>query len=153
MKKFGIYYVVHIILNVLLLIGFSSNINIHFLSVVPLFVIALMAIQAKLFVADNNSIESTAFSAGDTVRLTNAEQNTMYVYLKQSFLILLPFEFPFVFFLPSYAKLLSLILYAFAYILGGIIFKIKFGKAIQDRIKSEKKELQDQKEQEELGQK
>ena len=112
-----------------------------------------MSFQTTLFKVDtkNNTVGDTAYSVGDTVRLTEEEQTLQYAYLKHSFLLCIPLELPLIFFLPSYWKLIGIIPYILAYIIGGIVFKVKNGKAIRDRTDREKKELEDQMRMEELG--
>ena len=153
MKKLSIYYGCHVIINTVLLCAFYSLIKIHVLSLLPIFLIALMSFQTTLFKVDtkNNTVGDTAYSVGDTVRLTEEEQTLQYAYLKHSFLLCIPLELPLIFFLPSYWKLIGIIPYILAYIIGGIVFKVKNGKAIRYRTDREKKELEDQMRREELG--
>ncbi len=153
MKKLGIYYGFHLVINVALLIVLSSYTKLHILSVLPIFLIALMFFQITLFKVNtkNDTIGDTAYSVGNSIRLTEEEQKCQYSYLKHSFLFCIPFEIPFIFFLSSYWKLLGIIPYALAYMIGGIVFKIKKGKEIQCRINKEKKELEEQLRREEMG--
>lgn len=153
MKKFSIYYIVHIVINIVLLFAFRTNITIDFLSVVPVFLIVLMLIQAPMFKVDmhRNSIGDTAYSTGNTVRLTDDELEKQYEYTRYSFYGLIPFVFPFIFLFSSYAKLCSIIPYIIAYVVGNVIFKVKYGKAIKARLESEKEELRKQIQNEELG--
>ena len=55
--------------------------------------------------------------------------------------------------MPSYWKILGILLYFLAHIIGGIVFKVKNENAIQARMNSEKKELEEQMRREELGMK
>ena len=153
MKKLCIYYGCHIAVNIALLIVFSAYIELHILSVLPVFLIALMFFQTTLFKANSNNdaVGDTAYSVGNTVRLTEEEQECQYSYLRNSFLFCVPFEIPLIFFLSSHWKFLGLIPYVFAYIIGGIVFKLKKGKDIKDRIIKEKKELEEQIIREETG--
>ena len=153
MKKLSIYYGCHIVLNIVLLLIFTEHINLHILSVIPAFLIILMFFQATLFKANakNDAIGDTAYSVGNTVRLTEEEQECQYSYLRHSFLFCIPFEIPLLFFLSSYWKFLALIPYILAYIIGSIVFKLKKGKDIQYRIIKEKKELEEQIRREEMG--
>ena len=154
MKK-SIYYIVHLVVNLVLLVAFRANIIVDFLSVVPVFLIVLMLIQAPMFKVDihRNSLGDTAYSTGNTVRLTDDELEKQYKYTRYSFYGLIPFVFPFIFFFSSYAKLCSIIPYILAYIVGNVIFKVKYGKAIKARLESEKEELRKQIQNEELGKK
>lgn len=153
MKKLSIYYLIHIIINILMLIFFSEFVNIHLLSVLPIFLMCLMIFQTTLFKRDNQRTTTgdTSYSVGNTVRLTDEELNYQNLFLRHSFLVCLPFEIPMIFFLSSYLKLLCVLPYICAYIIGGVVFKVKFGKEIQSRIEDEKKELEEQKKREELG--
>ena len=153
MKKLSIYYGCHIAINIVLLLAFSSYVNIHLLSLLPIFLIALMLFQITLFKLDtkNDTVGDTAYSVGNTVRLTEKEQACQYSYLKHSFLLCITFEFPLIFFLPSYWKLVGIVPYILAYIIGGVVFKVMHGKAIQERINREEKELEEQIQREELG--
>ena len=153
MKKLSIYYGVHAFINIVLLLVFHSDIKPHFMSLLPIFLIALMLFQTTLFKMDakNDTIGDTAYSVGNTVRLTDQEQALQYSYLKHSFLLCVPFEIPLIFFLSSYWKLIGIIPYILAYIIGGIVFKIKNGKAIQERMNREEKELEKQIQREEMG--
>ncbi|MBQ1262420.1 MAG: hypothetical protein IIY01_05755, partial [Clostridia bacterium] len=109
--------------------------------------------QATLFKtnAKNDTIGDTAYSVGNTVRLTEEEQECQYSYLRHSFLFCVPFEIPLIFFLSSYWKLFGIIPYILAYIIGSIVFKLKKGQEIQNRIIKEKKELEEQIKREETG--
>ena len=153
MKKISIYYIVHTVINMTLLIAFRANIIVDFLSVVPVFLIVLMLIQAPMFKVDihRNSLGDTAYSTGNTVRLTDDELEKQYKYTRYSFYGLIPFVFPFIFFFSSYAKLCSIIPYILAYIVGNVIFKFKYGKTIKARLELEKEELRKQLQNEELG--
>ena len=153
MKKLSIYYGCHIVVNIALLIIFSAYVELHLLSVLPVFLIVLMLFQATLFKtnAKNDTIGDTAYSVGNTVRLTEEEQECQYSYLRHSFLFCVPFEIPLIFFLPSYWKLFGIIPYILAYIIGSIVFKLKKGQGIQNRIIKEKKELEEQIRLEEMG--
>ena len=153
MKKLSIYYGFHFVVNIVLLIILSAYIELHILSVLPVFLIILMFFQTTLFKVNlkNDAIGDTSYSVGNTVRLTEEEQKCQYSYLKHSFLFCIPFEIPLIFFLPSYWKLFGIIPYIFAYIIGGIVFKLKKGKEIQNRIIREKKELDEQIQREEMG--
>lgn len=150
-----IYYGCHIILNIAFLSVFSSNIQFHVLSLVPIFLIALMLFQISFFEEnmENDSDGDTAYSVGNTIKFTKEEQACQLAYLKYSFLICVPFEFPLIYFMSSYWKILGVLLYFLAHIIGGVVFKVKYGKAIRERINMEKKDLEEQMRREELGMK
>ncbi len=152
MKRLRIYYGCHIVINIVLLLVFSKHISLHILSLLPIFFVVLMLLQATLFKSDiKDTVGDTAYSVGNTVRLTDEEEDFQYTYLKNSFLVCIPFEIPLIFFLPSYWKFLGIVPYILAYIFGGVVFKVKKGKEIQDRMVKEKKELEEQTRREEMG--
>ncbi|MBQ2719034.1 MAG: hypothetical protein IJF73_03090 [Clostridia bacterium] len=153
MKKLTVYYGAHIAINMVSLVAFPLYIQVHSLSLVPIFLIALMLFQIMLFKEDTrkNDISETAYPVGKMIRLTEEEQACQYVYLKHSFLLCIPFELPLIFFLSSYWKLIGLAPYILAYIIGGVLFRSKKGKEIQERINKEKKELEEQIRREQLG--
>ena len=152
MKK-SIYYIVHLVVNLVLLVAFRSNIVIDFMSGVPVFLIALMLIQAPLIRVDmhRTSLGDTQYSAVNMVRLTDDELEKQYKYTRYAFYGLIPFVFPFIFFFSSYAKLCSIIPYILAYVVGNVIFRFKYGKTIKARLEAEKEELRKQIQNEELG--
>ena len=152
MKK-SLYYIVHLVVNLVLLVAFRANIVIDFLSGVPVFLIALMLIQAPLFRVDihRTSLGDTQYSAVNMVRLTDDELEKQYRYTRYAFYGLIPFVFPFIFFFSSYAKLCSIIPYMLAYVVGNVIFRFKYGKTIKARLEAEKEELRKQIQNEELG--
>ncbi len=153
MKKLTIYYCAHIAINTVLLIAFYSHINFHVLSLIPIFLVALMLFQTTFFKIDSkkDSCGDTAYSVGNGVRLTEQEQAYQYAYLKHSFLLCIPFEWPLIFFFASYWKLIGIVPYILAYVIGAVVFKVKNGKAIQARINREKKELEEQMKREKMG--
>ena len=153
MRKLGLYYLFHIILNATFLILFSSHAKFQIFSLIPAFLIILMLFQTTLFKsnAQSGTIENTTYSVGNTIKLTPKEQESQYSYLRHSFLLCIPFELPLIFFLDSYWKLIGVLPYIFSYIIGGVVFKIKNGAEIKNRIDLEKKELEEQIKREEMG--
>ena len=133
MKKIGLYYATHAVINAVLLIAFHNSIAFHYLSLAPLVLIAIMLFNLLLF--KEKSEETTYY--GDTAysesaaRLSFKEQREANAYFRLSFLLMIPFEIPFVFFLPSYFKLFSLIPCILAYVLGGVITRQKMGKRVE----------------------
>lgn len=153
MKKFVFYYSVHFILNAVLLVVFHSSVSLDMMAVLPAFVFTLMILQAGLFKScgSDGTLTDTAYSVGDTVRLTNEEQSNLYAYLRHSFLAFAPFLLPIVLFLPSYWKFVAFVPYVLSYLVGAICFKVLAGKAIRERAKTEERELKEQIKKEELG--
>ena len=153
MRKLGLYYLFHVILNATLLILFSTHAKFQIFSLIPAFLIILMLFQITLFKsnAQSGTIENTTYSVGNTIKLTPKEQESQYSYLRHSFLLCIPFELPLIFFLDSYWKLVGVLPYIFSYIIGGVVFKIKNGAEIKNRIDLEKKRLEEQIKREEMG--
>jgi len=143
-KKLGFYYIAHLIINILLLVFLWDKVNIDLLSLLPIFIIAFMGLQIFVFKSfQQDSGADSAYPIANTASLTENEQSNLYSCITLSFFILLPFEIPFIFFF-AYAKFFSAIPYAFAFILGRIIFRIKYEKAVEIRLENEKKELTEQ---------
>ena len=153
MKKFGVYYLIHTILNIALLIFFSSSINLQLMSILPAFLFAMMLMQACLLKSSSNDVSEpdTAFSVSDTVRLTNDEQEKLYSFLKHSFLTFAPLQIPIIFFLPIYWKFIAILPYFLAHTVGSVCFRVNMGKSIKDRINAEESELNEQIKKEEIG--
>ena len=151
MKKLIVYYIAQIIANIALIVIFYSKLIVHTFSIVPILLIGLMLTQRSLLKINKNDCGDTAYSAGDVVRLTDGEREKKCSIFRHSFLFFIPFELPFIFLLPSYLKLLCLIPFVLAYVVGGVVFKIKYGKQIQDRLNKEYRELEEQKQREEMG--
>ena len=147
MKKLSIYYGCHLAIDLILLIVFNNYINLHILSLLPIFFVVLMIIQ--ILVLKDDTASDTTYSVG--VGLTKQEETCQRSYLRHAFLLSIPFEFPLVLFLPSYLKLICIVPYILSYILGSIVFRFKMSKQIQDRMDREKNELEEQKRREELG--
>ena len=153
MKKIGLYYTIHALINAVLLIVFHNHIILHYLSVAPIVLIVMMLFNQLFFkerTEEKTYYGDTAYSPSET-RLSFEEQKEANAYFRLSFLLMIPFEIPFVFFLPSYFKLFSLIPCILAYVLGGLIAHKKMGKRVKARLDAEKQELVEQKRREELG--
>ena len=151
MKKLIVYYIAQIIANVALIVIFYSKLIVHTFSIVPILLIGIMLTQRSLLKINKKDCGDTAYSVGDVVRLTDEERENKCSIFRHSFLFFIPFELPFIFLLPSYLKLLCLIPFVLAYVVGGVVFKIKYGKQIQDRLNKEYRELEEQKKREEMG--
>ena len=153
MKKIGLYYATHAVINAVLLIAFHNSIAFHYLSLALLVLIAIMLFNLLLFkeqTEEKTYYGDTAYSES-AARLSFEEQKEANAYFRLSFLLMIPFEIPFIFFLPSYFKLFSLIPVILAYVLGGLISRKKMGERVKARLDAEKQELAEQKRREELG--
>ncbi|MBQ7335263.1 MAG: hypothetical protein IJW92_02170 [Clostridia bacterium] len=146
--NFFIYYSATIFMNIVAAIVFHEYINITIMSIIPVFVFALMLFQAFYF--RHEKIEN-GFRTAYGSNLNEDEENRIHTYISNSLFITIPFLVPFALFLPSGVKLISLLIYALGFITGDIVFRIKNKSTIHKRFDAEKEELKRQKENEELG--
>ena len=143
-----IYYCITILANIAAIFIFHKNINISALSIIPLFLIALMIFQAYFFKKEKveNGFRTTYRS-----NLTDNEENNMLNSASTFLLATIPWITPFIFFFPSFVKILSVLVYIVGLIGGLILYRIKNKGKIVDRIDVEEKERQEQQMKEELG--
>ena len=143
-----IYYCITILANIAAIFIFHKNINISALSIIPLILIALMIFQAYFFKKEKveNGFRTTYRS-----NLTDNEENNMLNSASTFLLATIPWITPFIFFFPSFVKILSVLVYIVGLIGGLILYRIKNKGKIVDRIDVEEKERQRQEKKEELG--
>ena len=143
-----IYYCITILANIAAIFIFHKNINISALSIIPLILIALMIFQAYFFKKEKveNGFRTTYRS-----NLTDNEENNMLNSASTFLLATIPWMIPFIFFFPSFVKILSVLVYIVGLIGGLILYRIKNKGKIVDRIDVEEKERQEQQMKEELG--
>jgi len=63
----------------------------------------------------------------------------------------IPLYLPFILFFPLWGKVMSLILYLAAFAGGNILFRIRHGRVIRERLRREEEEIRRQISREELG--
>ena len=143
-----IYYCITIIANIVAAIVFYKNINVTVLSVMPLFLIALMIFQALLF--KNEKVEN-GFRTTYGSNLTADEENKMLDSGSSFLLATIPWMIPFVLFFPSIVKVLSILVYIIGMVGGLILYRIKNKGRIINRMDAEEKERQEQEKKEQLG--
>ena len=143
-----IYYCITIIANIVAAIVFYKNINVTVLSVMPLFLIALMIFQALLF--KNEKVEN-GFRTAYGSNLTADEENKMLDSGSSFLLATIPWMIPFILFFPSIVKVLSILIYFVGLVGGLILYRIKNKGKIVNRIDAEEKERQEQEKREQLG--
>ena len=143
-----IYYCITIIANIVAAIVFYKNINVTVLSVMPLFLIALMIFQALLF--KNEKVEN-GFRTTYGSNLTADEENKMLDSGSSFLLATIPCMIPFVLFFPSIVKVLSILVYFVGLVGGLILYRIKNKGKIVNRIDAEEKERREQEKKEQLG--
>ena len=143
-----IYYCITIIANIVATIVFYKNINVTVLSVMPLFLIALMIFQALLF--KNEKVEN-GFRTTYGSNLTADEENKMLDSGSSFLLATIPWMIPFILFFPSIVKVLSILVYLVGLVGGLILYRIKNKGKIVNRIDAEEKERQEQEKKEQLG--
>ena len=143
-----VYYSITILANIIAIFIFHKNINISALSIIPLILIALMIFQAYFFKKEKveNGFRTTYGS-----NLTNDEEINMLNSASTFLLATIPWIIPFIFFFPSFVKILSVLVYIVGLIGGLILYRIKNKDKIVDRIDVEEKERQEQEKKEELG--
>ena len=143
-----IYYCITILANIAAIFIFHKNINISALSIIPLILIALMIFQAYFFKKEKveNGFRTTYRS-----NLTDNEENNMLNSASTFLLATIPWITPFIFFFPSFVKILSVLVYIVGLIGGLILYRIKNKGKIVDRIDVEEKERQEQEKREQLG--
>lgn len=143
-----IYYCVTIIANIAAIFVFHKSININGLSIIPLFLIALMIFQALIF--KNEKVEN-GFRTAYGSNLTANEENKMLDSGSSFLLATIPWMIPFILFFPSIVKVLSILVYIIGLGGGLILYRIKNKGEIINRIDAEEKECQEQEKKEQLG--
>ena len=143
-----IYYCITIIANIVAAIVFHKSINVTGLSVIPLFLIALMLFQALLF--KNEKVENGFRTAYGSI-LTTDEENKMLGSGSSFLFATIPWMIPFILFFPSIVKVLSILVYIIGLVGGLILYKIKNKGEIVNRMNIEEKERQEQEKKEALG--
>ena len=144
-----IYYCITIIANIVAAIVFYKNINVTVLSVMPLFLIALMIFQALLF--KNEKVEN-GFRTAYGSNLTADEENKMLDSASSFLLATIPLMIPFILFFPSIVKVISILVYIIGLVGGLVLYKIKNKGKIINRMDAEEKERREQEKKEQLGQ-
>lgn len=143
-----VYYSITFVANIIAIIVFRNNINITALSVIPLFLIALMIFQSLIF---KNEKAESGFKTAYGSNLTADEENKMLGNGSKFLLATIPWMIPFVLFFPSFAKTLSIIVYIVGLLGGPILYRVKNKGKIYNRLNSEDAERIEQEKKEELG--
>ena len=143
-----IYYYITIIANIVASIVFHKSINVTGLSVMPLFLIALMIFQALIF--KNEKVEN-GFRTAYGSNLTADEENKLLSSGSSFLFATIPWMIPFVLFFPAIVKVLSILVYIIGLVGGLILYRIKNKGKIVNRINAEEKERQEQEKREQLG--
>ena len=143
-----IYYCISILANVVAIPIFYKYINISALSIVPLFLIALMIFQALLF--KNEKVEN-GFRTAYGSNLTADEENKLLSSGSSFLFATIPWMIPFVLFFPAIVKVLSILVYIIGLVGGLILYRVKNKGEIVNRINAEEKERQEQEKREQLG--
>ena len=143
-----IYYCITILANIAAIPIFYEYINISALSIVPLFLIALMIFQALLF--KNEKVEN-GFRTAYGSNLTADEENKMLDSGSTFLFATIPWMIPFILFFLSPVKLLSVLIYVLGLAGGPILYKFKNRGKITNRISAEEQERREQEKKEQLG--
>lgn len=143
-----IYYCITILANIAAIPIFFEYVNISALSIVPLFLIALMIFQALLF--KNEKVEN-GFRTAYGSNLTADEENKLLSSGSSFLFATIPWMIPFVLFFPAIVKVLSILVYIIGLVGGLILYRVKNKGKTVNRIDSEEKERQEQEKKEQLG--
>lgn len=146
--KLCIYYGIALGAQIAATVIFHRWLNITYFSLVPMILAALMGFQAYLFFAER---QEDGFHTNYGSDMTAHEKNQNGYYVGCSLLVCLPLEFPFVLFFPSGWKMISLAVYALGLISGGVVFRAKHSRDIEERLEAEDRALEEQKERESRG--
>ena len=144
-----IYYCIAIIANIVAAIAFQKNINITGLSLIPLFLVALMIFQALIF--RNEKVEN-GFRTAYGSNLTADEENKLLSSGSSFLFATIPWMIPFVLFFTAIVKVLSILVYIIGLVGGLVLYKIKNKGKIINRMDAEEKERREQEKKEQLGQ-
>ena len=147
-----IYCIVTVLVNIISLLVFRSNIRLSIASIVPAVVIALLTLWSFFYNEQKSKKEpgDTSYTVSGE-RFSEEEQKGLYECLSKAFHIMIPFCIPFVFFFFDFVKVCSVGLYFFGIIFGRIMFNKKYSAAVRTRIEKEKNELESQIKKEENG--
>ena len=143
-----IYYCITILANIAAIPIFFEYINISALSIIPLFLIALMIFQALHF--KNEKVEN-GFRTAYGSNLTADEENKMLDSGSTFLFATIPWMIPFILFFPAIVKVLSILVYIIGLVGGLILYRIKNKGKIVNRINAEEKERQEQEKREQFG--
>ena len=143
-----IYYCITILANIAAIPIFFEYINISVLSIVPLFLIALMIFQALLF--KNEKVEN-GFRTAYGSNLTADEENKLLGSGSSFLFATIPWMIPFILFFPPFVKVLSTLVYIVGLIGGILLYRIKNKGKILNRMNAEEMERQEQEKREQLG--
>ena len=143
-----VYYGITMGANIIAAVAFYQSINVTGLSVLPLFLIALMIFQAFIF--KNEKVEN-GFRTAYGSNFTADEENTMLNSGSTFLFVTIPWMVPFVIFFPSPVKVLSIFVYLIGLIGGVVLYRLKSKGKIIRRMNTEEKERQEQEKKEQLG--
>lgn len=143
-----LYYGATVATNVACAILFHEHIHISDLSVIPLFLIALMLFQANYFVKD---IPDKGFATNYGGGYTHEEKAVLLQYASKTLIGTVPLLFPFILFFPNATKVLSVVVYIAGFVTGPVVYRFKHRRELNNRAHTEKEELARQRRNEELG--
>ncbi|MBQ7906572.1 MAG: hypothetical protein IJ309_01215 [Clostridia bacterium] len=142
MKKIAIRitpYAVIGIITIACAFAFKDSLQINLSSLEPLFVIAVLAFQAVLL-CSKSAQKADNYSTVD-FDLTGSEKGLYLKTIGISTVYIIPLVIPALIFFDIWAKIaISLSAVLLTYIVGSIVFRIKYGKAIRQRIEEDSKD-------------
>lgn len=117
---------------------FKDSLQIGLSSLEPLFIIAVLAVQAALL-CSKFAQEADNYSTVD-FDLTGSEKGLYIKTIGISTIYIIPLVIPALIFFDIWAKIaISLSAVLLTYIVGSIAFRIKYGRAIRQRIEEDSK--------------
>ena len=130
-----VYYCITVLANAVAVIALHKRLHITELSILPLFLMILMVFQAFYFRSEKVSHGSSTTAYGSN--LTPKEENELLASASRSLCAAIPWMIPFVLFFSSPIKMLSVIVYILALIVGPSFYKMKNKKKIIGRMSDE----------------
>ena len=131
-----------------LAVCFSRHIVLTPLSILPLILTALMYVQSAL-IAKDHADPTSATAYGGT--LNEEEEVELHRLQAMGLRLFAPWTVPFVLFFSSGIKVCAIIVYLIGFLFGPVIYRIRYGGRIKERMRNEQDELRLQKQKEEQG--
>ncbi len=143
-----LYYFILIFLYTGFTVVFHNYINISVVSIIPLILMILSIFQAAYF---HNHRSKKDFNINNDTPLTEEEWEKVAVYMRNSYIIVIPLFVPFILFFSLWVKITSIMLYFIGFSGGMLCYRLRYHKEINRRMSDEMTELIEQEKREELG--
>ena len=143
-----VYYCVAIFASLVSVFVFNDKINVSHESVLPIILFVLSIFQAIYF---HNHRTKKDFNINNDSELTESEWAALAQYIRNSYILSIPLYIPFILFFSIWIKLLTIIIFLFAFSGGAMFWRIRHSKQLTERLEAEDKELAEQIKKEEMG--